>query len=298
MSGKSSRDFPCCIIKRTSVSSYRAQRRGGKGVTGAVTKDEDFTEHLFVAQAHNYLLIFTDQGKVYWKKVYEIPEGTKTSKGRAVQNLINIEPGVDLSDLLRSGALPEYESALILERYGVEFAKRRRCATPGDAAAAAAELGGRLVVKADGPAHKQAVGGVVVGVRGEREAADAALQIGGPVLVAEQIAAGFEVFCGMSRDPAWGPVLAVGLGGRAIEALSLAALDAMPLDEVAAAALVTRAPGLASLASEATQSVLARTLVALARLAEDYPEVEEIDVNPLILSSDRAIAVDALVVVR
>jgi DNA gyrase subunit A len=63
------------------------------GSRGVATKDDDFTEHLFIAQAHNYLLIFTDQGKVYWKKAYEIPEGVKTSKGRAIQNLINIEPG-------------------------------------------------------------------------------------------------------------------------------------------------------------------------------------------------------------
>lgn len=80
-------------IKRTSLSEYRTQGRGGVGSKGVTTKDDDFTEHLFIAQAHNYLLIFTDQGKVYWKKVYEIPEGNKISKGRAVQNLINIESG-------------------------------------------------------------------------------------------------------------------------------------------------------------------------------------------------------------
>ncbi|HEY5750242.1 MAG TPA: DNA gyrase subunit A [Chryseolinea sp.] len=80
-------------IKRTSLSEYRTQGRGGVGSRGAATKEDDFTEHLFIAQAHNYLLIFTDMGKVYWKKAYEIPEGNKTSKGRAVQNLINIEPG-------------------------------------------------------------------------------------------------------------------------------------------------------------------------------------------------------------
>jgi DNA gyrase subunit A len=80
-------------IKRTLLSEYRTQGRGGVGSRGVATKDDDFTEHLFIAQAHNYLLIFTDQGKVYWKKAYEIPEGVKTSKGRAIQNLINIEPG-------------------------------------------------------------------------------------------------------------------------------------------------------------------------------------------------------------
>lgn len=80
-------------IKRTSLSEYRTQGRGGVGSKGVSTKEDDFTEHLFIAQAHNYLLIFTDKGQVYWKKAYEIPEGNKTSKGRAIQNLINIEPG-------------------------------------------------------------------------------------------------------------------------------------------------------------------------------------------------------------
>ena len=80
-------------IKRTQLSEYRVQGRGGVGSRGVVTKDGDFTEHLFIADTHNYLLIFTEFGKVFWKKVYEVPEGSKTSKGRAIQNLINIEPG-------------------------------------------------------------------------------------------------------------------------------------------------------------------------------------------------------------
>ncbi|MFA0963932.1 DNA gyrase subunit A [Roseivirga sp. BDSF3-8] len=80
-------------IKRTQLSEYRTQGRGGVGSRGVSTKDEDFTEHLFVASTHNYLLIFTEAGKVFWLKVYEIPEGSKASKGRAIQNLINIESG-------------------------------------------------------------------------------------------------------------------------------------------------------------------------------------------------------------
>ncbi|MEM6523776.1 MAG: DNA gyrase subunit A [Bacteroidota bacterium] len=80
-------------IKRTPLVDYRTQSRGGVGSRGVITKQDDFTEHLFVATAHNYLLIFTEYGKLFWKKVYAIPEGTKTSKGRAIQNLINIESG-------------------------------------------------------------------------------------------------------------------------------------------------------------------------------------------------------------
>ena len=80
-------------IKRTPLTEYRTQGRGGVGAKGAGSKDDDFTEHLFTAFTHNYLLIFTEFGKVYWKKVWAIPEGSKVAKGRAIQNLINIESG-------------------------------------------------------------------------------------------------------------------------------------------------------------------------------------------------------------
>ncbi len=80
-------------IKRTPLSEYRIQNRGGVGLKAATTKEDDFTEHLFVATTHNYLLIFTDKGKMYWLKAYQIPEGSRTSKGRPLQNLIQIEGG-------------------------------------------------------------------------------------------------------------------------------------------------------------------------------------------------------------
>jgi DNA gyrase subunit A len=78
-------------IKRTSLSEYKTQNRGGVGQKSAGTRDQDFLEHLFVATNHQYLMYFTQKGKCYWMRVYEIPEGTKASKGRAIQNLINIE---------------------------------------------------------------------------------------------------------------------------------------------------------------------------------------------------------------
>ena len=79
-------------VKRNHIDEYRTQARGGVGSRGASSKDDDFIEHLFVAHTHNYLLIFTEQGKLYWLKVYEVPEAGKAAKGRAVQNLINITP--------------------------------------------------------------------------------------------------------------------------------------------------------------------------------------------------------------
>ncbi|MBX7201499.1 MAG: DNA gyrase subunit A [Bacteroidia bacterium] len=92
-------DEPCVItvshmgyIKRTNLNEYRTQRRGGKGSIGTSTRDEDFLEHLFVATTHNYLLFFTKNGRCFWMRAFEIPEGSKASKGRAIQNLINIPP--------------------------------------------------------------------------------------------------------------------------------------------------------------------------------------------------------------
>ncbi|MBC7902907.1 MAG: DNA gyrase subunit A [Gemmatimonadaceae bacterium] len=92
-------------IKRTSATEYRAQRRGGRGVIGGRTREEDYIEHLFVASSHHTMLFFTEKGRCYWLNVYEIPEGEKTSKGRAIQNLIQIPPDdkvraiIDVKDL-------------------------------------------------------------------------------------------------------------------------------------------------------------------------------------------------------
>lgn len=80
-------------IKRTALNTYRTQRRGGRGVQGAMSKDEDFVEHLFIANTHNYMLFFTDQGKCYWLKVYDIPQGGRATRGRAIVNLIGCETG-------------------------------------------------------------------------------------------------------------------------------------------------------------------------------------------------------------
>ena len=77
-------------IKRTNLTEYRTQRRGGKGAKGSSARDNDFLEHIFVASMHDYMLFFTEQGRLYWLRVFEIPEGSRTTKGRAIQNIINI----------------------------------------------------------------------------------------------------------------------------------------------------------------------------------------------------------------
>ncbi len=79
-------------VKRTLLAEYRQQKRGGRGAKGSGNRDEDFLEYIFVATMHNYMLFFTEKGKCFWMRVFEIPEGSKTSKGRAIQNMINIDP--------------------------------------------------------------------------------------------------------------------------------------------------------------------------------------------------------------
>ena len=96
-------------IKRTPLSEFRAQNRGGVGSKGSETRDEDFIEHIYPATMHNTMMFFTQKGKCYWLKVYEIPEGNKTSKGRAIQNLLNIEPGDVVTAYLRVKNLNDTE---------------------------------------------------------------------------------------------------------------------------------------------------------------------------------------------
>lgn len=97
-------------IKRTPLTEFKTQSRGGIGTKGSSTRDEDFLEHMFNATMHNHMLFFTEKGKCFWQKVYDIPEGTKTSKGRAIQNLINIDPDDNVKAYINVRNLvdPEY----------------------------------------------------------------------------------------------------------------------------------------------------------------------------------------------
>ncbi len=109
-------------IKRTPLSEFRAQNRGGVGVRGGVTRDEDFIEHIYPASMHNYMLFFTRKGRCYWLKVYEIPEGSRTSKGRAIQNLLNIEQDDSVKAFIRVKSLNDSE---FVGNHNLVFCTRR-----------------------------------------------------------------------------------------------------------------------------------------------------------------------------
>ncbi len=93
-------------VKRNPVTSYRAQRRGGRGKIGATTRDEDFVEHLFVASTHSYILFFTTTGKVYWLKVHEVPQVGRAARGKPLVNLLNLGPEEKISAFLPGARVP------------------------------------------------------------------------------------------------------------------------------------------------------------------------------------------------
>jgi acetyltransferase len=215
----------------------------------------------------------------------------RVARLKTVPPLTDPGPTPDVSDLLAAGAMSEHESALALERFGVPFAPRLVAATPQDAALAAEQLGFPVVVKLHGPAHKSREGGVVLDLASPDEVAAAVERLQGPVLVARQVEPGVEVLCGMTRDPDYGPVLAVGSGGVAVEELARVTLAVAPVDLAIAAMLVADA------GIDDRAGVVASTLTALSRLAVANPQIESVDVNPLILTANGVVAVDALIVV-
>ncbi len=120
-------------IKRVPVNTYKAQRRGGKGVAGMETKEEDYVEHLFLANTHDYILFFTAGGRVYWEKVYEIPEAGRTARGKAIVNLLEIKTDEQIAAMIRVRDFPETEFLVMATERGVlkktklsEFGNPRR----------------------------------------------------------------------------------------------------------------------------------------------------------------------------
>src|SRR4051812_6106682 len=105
-------------IKRTSVSTYKKQRRGGRGNNGATLKEEDFVEHLFVASTHDYVLVFTDDGRCFWLKVHEIPQAGRAAKGKPIVNMINVSPDTKVSAIVTVRDFPEDQFLLFATKFG------------------------------------------------------------------------------------------------------------------------------------------------------------------------------------
>jgi DNA gyrase subunit A len=106
-------------IKRNPVSLYRSQRRGGRGVTGMETKEDDFVEHLFVASTHDYFLFFTNLGRLYWLKVHEIPQAGRLARGKAMVNLLNLQPKEQVATTLTVRTFEEGKFVVLVTRKGV-----------------------------------------------------------------------------------------------------------------------------------------------------------------------------------
>ena len=106
-------------IKRLPAASWRTQNRGGRGMTGAKTKDNDFVEHLFISSAHSTILFFTDQGKCYWHKVHQVPQASRTSQGRAIVNLINCEPGEKVQAFVSVKEFNETDNIVMATKNGI-----------------------------------------------------------------------------------------------------------------------------------------------------------------------------------
>ena len=116
----------CCItiskkgfIKRTPVSSFRSQRRGGKGVIGAGSHDEDYVEHLFTASTHDYMMFFMNNGRVYVEKVFDIPEGTRISKGRSIANVLALQKDERIASMIPVQAFDDNLHLVMATRKGV-----------------------------------------------------------------------------------------------------------------------------------------------------------------------------------
>lgn len=196
-----------------------------------------------------------------------------------------------------AGHLAEADAKAVLARYGVRAPRELRAANPEEARAAAAEINATVVVKVDGPAHKEKYGGVILGCTDPERAAEAAERIGAPVLVCEEIRGGAEVLCGLVRDPLYGAIVVVGVGGSWAEAVGDTARAALaPISQADAERLVRSVSPLRHRLADSEVVIVAETLVALGRVAHDHPRVAEIDVNPLVIRDGTGVALDGLIV--
>ena len=196
-----------------------------------------------------------------------------------------------------AGALAEVDSVATAREYGIRYPEVRRCASAAEAVEAAAEIGYPVVVKVDNVAHKARVGGVALNLTDAEGVHAAAERMGGRVIVAEQVTGGVEVLVGMVRDADYGPTVVVGVGGELAEPLDLVTASLAPLDERSARDLVRSLPPLLRLLGGEVPDALTEVVVAVSRLAAEHPEVAEVDLNPVLVSAERAVALDCLIVV-
>jgi acyl-CoA synthetase (NDP forming) len=202
-----------------------------------------------------------------------------------------------IEESLHPGSMPELDSAQVLRHYGVRFSEIRRVSSAADAVRAANDVGYPVVVKVDGPAHKSVGGGVILGVKSDDEVAATTERLGGQVVIAHQIAPGREVICGMHRDPMFGRTISIGIGGALAEAIPRSSVKLVPINEEVAAMMVASLPGQPDI-SDAARADLEQVLLGLSNLSSHFAQIDGIDINPLVLGKEGAVAVDALIVVR
>ena len=200
--------------------------------------------------------------------------------------------------LVGSGALSEVDSAAVLAAHGVPYVRAQRCASPDEAVAAAERIGYPVVCKIDNVAHKARVGGVALHLADAASVRSAAERMGGRVVVAEQVSGGVEVLVGAVRDPDYGATIVVGIGGSLAEQLDLVAAALAPLDDAGARRVIAAVPALVRLLGGAPPQALIDAVVAVSQLMAEHPEALEIDVNPLLVSGERAVALDCLIVLK
>jgi len=241
-----------------------------------------------------------------WAREHDIPVLKSSLPGlRALASLVNHEQGVPLrrdteiaEPIEGDGELAELESAQVAGWYGIPYAEARRCRTAAEAAEAAERIGFPVVVKIDNVSHKASVGGVELNVASAAQAEDAAQRMGGAVVVAEQVSGGVEVLVGAVRDPQFGAVVVVGIGGGMTEALNLNVQGLAPIDHEGARRLVGRLPALVRLLGGDAPDCLLDAIVAVSRMAAEHPEIAVLDINPLLVSPERAVALDCLIVLE
>jgi acetyltransferase len=197
-----------------------------------------------------------------------------------------------------SGALSEVDSAAVLAAHGVPYVRAQRCASPDEAVAAAERIGYPVVCKIDNVAHKARVGGVALHLADAASVRSAAERMGGRVVVAEQVSGGVEVLVGAVRDPDYGATIVVGIGGSLAEQLDLVAAALAPLDDAGARRVIAAVPALVRLLGGAPPQALIDAVVAVSQLMAEHPEALEIDINPLLVSGERAVALDCLIVLK